>query len=86
MSFRPSKSFGIDGHKAKARRHHQAFLRAAQTHIGTQSIHVKGCCTQGSHHIDHIQCWVTCAGNGGANGLQIAGDAACGVGVYHHDR
>ncbi|MEY4124662.1 MAG: hypothetical protein RL770_1243 [Pseudomonadota bacterium] len=81
MSLRPSKCFGIDGHKAKARRHHQAFLRTAQAHIGTQCIHIKGCCAQGSHHIDHIQCWVAAAVNGCANGLQIAGDAAGGVGA-----
>ena len=85
MRLRPSKCFGIDRYKAKARGHHQTFLGAAQTHICTQSIHVKGSGSQRGHHIHHIQRWMTCAVDGFANGLKIAGDATGRVSVNHHD-
>ena len=85
MRLRPCKCFGVGRHKAKSGRHHQTFLGAAQTHINTQSIHVKGRCPKGGHHIHHKKRWVTCAVDGFANGLQIACDAAGCVGVNHHD-
>lgn len=60
-------------------------LRRTHGRVGAQRVHVEGLGGQRGHHVDHEQRRVVGGVDRRAQGRQIAGDAAGGVGVHHED-